>query len=112
MGNEVFVHFDIGAVPMTARVPADQLQALPGAARGSSHTFHLQMAACHLFHSRDRGPPVLKRRQALAMGAAALAAPWVHAQVPKALRFAWWGGAARHAATLKAIALFEQRNPA
>ena len=50
MGNEVFVHFDIGAVPMTARVPADQLGALPGAARGSSHTFYLQMAACHLFH--------------------------------------------------------------
>jgi oligogalacturonide transport system substrate-binding protein len=36
----------------------------------------------------------------------------VHAQVPKrVLRFAWWGGAARHAATLKTIALFEQRNP-
>ncbi|WP_269532894.1 ABC transporter substrate-binding protein [Chitinimonas sp. BJYL2] len=27
------------------------------------------------------------------------------------LRFAWWGGAARHQATLKAIALFEERNP-
>jgi oligogalacturonide transport system ATP-binding protein len=51
MGNEVFVHFDIGAVPMTARVPADQLGTLPDAARGSSHTFYLQMAACHLFHS-------------------------------------------------------------
>ncbi|NBO77595.1 MAG: carbohydrate ABC transporter substrate-binding protein, partial [Betaproteobacteria bacterium] len=23
----------------------------------------------------------------------------------------WWGGAARHAATLKALTLFEQRNP-
>ena len=54
---------------------------------------------------------MLRRRRALAIGAAALAAPWVHAQVPKALRFAWWGGSARHAATLKAIALFEQRNP-
>ena len=40
-----------------------------------------------------------------------LAAPWVHAQTPKQLRFAWWGGAARHAATLKAVALFEQKNP-
>jgi oligogalacturonide transport system substrate-binding protein len=27
------------------------------------------------------------------------------------MRFAWWGGAARHAATLKALALFEQRHP-
>ena len=51
MGNEVFVHFDIGTVPMTARVPADQQGALEGAARGSTHTFHLQMAACHLFAS-------------------------------------------------------------
>ncbi len=53
MGNEVFVHFTVGhdasAVPLTARVPADQQHALPGAARGSAHTFHLQMAACHLF---------------------------------------------------------------
>ena len=40
-----------------------------------------------------------------------LAAPWVHAQQPRQLRFAWWGGAARHAATLKAVALFEQKNP-
>ncbi|MBL8315968.1 MAG: carbohydrate ABC transporter substrate-binding protein [Rubrivivax sp.] len=54
---------------------------------------------------------MLKRRQALAIGAATLAAPWVQAQAPRALRFAWWGGSARHAATLKAIALFEQRNP-
>jgi len=51
MGNEVFVHFDIGSVPLTARVPADQQQALPGAARGSTHGFHLQMGACHLFHA-------------------------------------------------------------
>ncbi len=49
MGNEVFVHFAVGDVPLTARVPADQQHALPGAARGSAHTFHLQMAACHLF---------------------------------------------------------------
>jgi oligogalacturonide transport system substrate-binding protein len=54
---------------------------------------------------------VLKRRQALAAGAATLATPWVLAQTPKVLRFAWWGGAARHAATLKAIALFEQKQP-
>ncbi len=34
-----------------------------------------------------------------------------HAAEPKVLRFAWWGGAGRHEATLKAIALFEQQNP-
>ena len=27
------------------------------------------------------------------------------------LRFSWWGGAARHEATLKAVALFERRHP-
>ena len=43
--------------------------------------------------------------------AAWLAAPWVHASEARVMRFAWWGGAARHAATLKATALFEQRNP-
>lgn len=49
MGNEVFVHFDIGAVPMTARVPADQLHGLAQAERGAVHHFHLQMARGHLF---------------------------------------------------------------
>ena len=49
MGNEVFVHFSLGEVPMTARVPADQQHGLQGLARGARHDFHLQMAACHLF---------------------------------------------------------------
>jgi oligogalacturonide transport system ATP-binding protein len=49
MGNEVFVHFSIGSVPMTARVPADQLNGLGQAQRGHAHTFHLQMARSHLF---------------------------------------------------------------
>ena len=42
-----------------------------------------------------------------------LLSPWAtQAQTPNTvLRFAWWGGAARHEATLKAIALFEQQNP-
>ncbi len=43
--------------------------------------------------------------------AAWLAAPWVQASEARVMRFAWWGGAARHGATLKATALFEQRNP-
>ena len=60
---------------------------------------------------------MLKRRAVLAAAAAAagagagLAAPWVQASGPRVLRMAWWGGAARHAATLKAIALFESRHP-
>jgi oligogalacturonide transport system ATP-binding protein len=38
---------------MTARVPADQQHALAGAERGAIQTFHLQMAACHLFNSES-----------------------------------------------------------
>ena len=49
MGNEVFVHFNLGAVPMTARVPADQLHGLGDTARGATHAFHLQMSRCHFF---------------------------------------------------------------
>jgi len=56
---------------------------------------------------------VLNRRALLAAAAAGagVAAPWVHAQPQRVLRMAWWGGAGRHAATLKALALFEQRHP-
>ena len=53
MGNEVFVHFAIGDVPMTARVPADQQHGLQALQRGAAHTFHLQMAACHLFDAES-----------------------------------------------------------
>ncbi len=49
MGNEVFVHFDIGSVPMTARVPSDQLNGLQDKPRGAPHAFHLQLGCCHLF---------------------------------------------------------------
>ncbi len=51
------------------------------------------------------------RRKALAMAAASLAVPALHATEPRVLRFAWWGGAARHGATLKAIAAFQKRHP-
>ena len=54
---------------------------------------------------------MLSRRRVLALAGASLGAPWVHASEPRILRFAWWGGAARHAATLKAAALFEARYP-
>lgn len=50
----------------------------------------------------------LNRRTVIA-SAGALAAPWVHAE-PKPLRFAWWGGAGRHQATLAALKVFEQRH--
>jgi oligogalacturonide transport system ATP-binding protein len=49
MGNEVFVHFSLGDLPMTARVPADQLHGLQALPRGGVHGFHLQMQRCHLF---------------------------------------------------------------
>ncbi|MBL8308034.1 MAG: sn-glycerol-3-phosphate ABC transporter ATP-binding protein UgpC [Rubrivivax sp.] len=49
MGNEVFVHFALGALPFTARVQADQLHGLGGKARGDTHAFHLQMARAHFF---------------------------------------------------------------
>jgi ABC-type nitrate/sulfonate/bicarbonate transport system ATPase subunit len=37
-------------------------------------------------------------------------APFVHAQERPVLRFAWWGGASRHQATLAALKVFEQRH--
>ncbi|MDN3921284.1 ABC transporter ATP-binding protein [Roseateles violae] len=49
MGSEVFVHLDIGEVPMTARVPSDQLNGLAEKARGAQHDFHLQLGQAHLF---------------------------------------------------------------
>ena len=53
------------------------------------------------------------RRRLLAALALAPAAtvPCAAQTAPKVLRFCWWGGAARHQATLKAIAAFESRNP-
>jgi len=52
----------------------------------------------------------LQRRAALGLLLAPLA-PAVRAQGERVLRFAWWGGGSRHAATLKALRLFEQRHP-
>jgi len=52
----------------------------------------------------------VKRRQFSA--ALALSPLLVRAQPePTVLRFAWWGGAGRHEATLKAIAAFERQHP-
>jgi oligogalacturonide transport system substrate-binding protein len=52
-----------------------------------------------------------QRRRALVwLGGAGLALP-ARAQPTVTLRVAWWGGGARHEATLKALRLFEQRHP-
>jgi len=49
MGSEVFVHFDIGNVPMSARIPSDQLGDLAGKTRGAPHSFWLQLNQAHVF---------------------------------------------------------------
>ncbi len=49
MGNEVFVHFNLGTQDWTARVPADELHGAQQRQRGEAHAVHLQMAACHVF---------------------------------------------------------------
>jgi oligogalacturonide transport system ATP-binding protein len=51
MGNEVFVHAEVGNVLLTARVPAPEAEALDGLPRGTELTLHLQMDAAHLFDS-------------------------------------------------------------
>jgi oligogalacturonide transport system substrate-binding protein len=56
----------------------------------------------------------MKRRTGLLATAAAMVmafAPVTQAQETTTLRFSWWGGGARHEATLKAIAAFEAKNP-
>jgi oligogalacturonide transport system ATP-binding protein len=59
MGSEVFVHFDIGTLPFTARLPSDQLNGLPDKPRGAGHGFHLQLERCHLFDA-DGGINLLR----------------------------------------------------
>ncbi len=49
MGNEVYVHATVGEQPLTARIAADDAQALSATTRGSALTLHLQMGRCHLF---------------------------------------------------------------
>jgi oligogalacturonide transport system ATP-binding protein len=52
MGNEVFVHFTVDGLALTARVAADQLQGLAGQPRGHAFTAHVQPRFCHLFDGR------------------------------------------------------------
>ena len=49
MGSEVYVHFNIGELPFSARVPVEQASGLQGLDRGATLSMHLQMGAAHLF---------------------------------------------------------------
>ncbi len=49
MGSEIYLHADLGSLPLTARIPAEQALALAGLSRGDPLTLYLQMSACHLF---------------------------------------------------------------
>mgnify|MGYP000899785730 FL=1 len=53
MGSEVFVHFKVGDLAMSARVPADELHGLQDKARGAEHVFHFQMQRAHLFDAES-----------------------------------------------------------
>jgi oligogalacturonide transport system substrate-binding protein len=52
-----------------------------------------------------------RRHALLSLAALPLAPTIARADDRETLRFAWWGGAGRHQATLKALQLFEQLNP-
>ena len=53
MGSEVFVHFNVGELALSARVPADQLQGLDAKKRGDAHEFYVQLPRCHLFDAES-----------------------------------------------------------
>jgi len=55
--------------------------------------------------------PRINRRRALLAALALCATAQPARAEDSVLRFAWWGGGARHQATLKAIAAFERKNP-
>jgi oligogalacturonide transport system ATP-binding protein len=49
MGSEVFVHFEVGGAPFTARVSADPWCGIDSHARGVLHRFGFQMEKSHVF---------------------------------------------------------------
>ena len=61
MGSEVYVHFDLGDVAMSTRVPADQIADIDRRERGSALELHLQMDRCHLFEADEGGATLLPR---------------------------------------------------
>ena len=52
-----------------------------------------------------------KLTKAIVIAASTLMSAGAFAQEQVELRFSWWGGSARHTATLDAIRLFEEKNP-
>jgi hypothetical protein len=61
MGSEVYVHFDLGDVAMSTRVPADKIGDIDRRERGSALSLHLQMDRCHLFEADEGGATLLPR---------------------------------------------------
>ena len=58
---------------------------------------------------------MITRRQLLVTTSAFSPIPFIRTAdaqtAPRTLRFSWWGGSARHESTLKALRLFEEKNP-
>ncbi len=52
MGSEVYVHADLDGLAVSARVPAEQAQALAEAPRGAPCTLHAWMSHAHLFDAQ------------------------------------------------------------
>ena len=59
MGSEVFVHFDLGDVPLTCRAGADLLGGVDRKERGAVHRFGLQMGQSHAFEPEGAGRNLL-----------------------------------------------------
>jgi len=59
MGAEVFTYLDVGGVPFSARLPAEDGAPLAALPRGSALTLHFQMNHAHLFVADDRGASLL-----------------------------------------------------
>ncbi len=59
MGSEVFVHFDLGDVPFSCRIPSDQLCGIDKKQRGDRHNFGFQMSMCHAFENEGDGRNLL-----------------------------------------------------
>ncbi|RZL28503.1 MAG: ATP-binding cassette domain-containing protein, partial [Rubrivivax sp.] len=59
MGAEVFTYFDVGGLPFSARVPAEEGGALTSVARGTVLTLHFQMHHAHLFAAGEPGASLL-----------------------------------------------------
>jgi oligogalacturonide transport system ATP-binding protein len=59
MGAEVFIYFDVGGVPFSARLPAEDGAPLAALPRGAALTLYFQMNHAHLFVAADDGASLL-----------------------------------------------------